>query len=86
MVVIFSQRTNTQKLHKVSHFQYRKNYIKKLSCTRSNNFFLEYSIGYAIGKGKDIIWSNNRCTDLAYIHFLEKMQFFRSESISNVVQ
>jgi len=32
-------------------------------------FFVEYSIGYAIGKGEVITRSNNCCTDLAYIHF-----------------
>ena len=29
MGVIFSQRTNKQKLHKVSHFQFRKNLYQK---------------------------------------------------------
>ena len=45
------------KLHKVSHFQYRKNLDQKRSCMKSNNFFVEYSIGYAIGKGGIIIRS-----------------------------
>jgi len=29
-------------------YQFRKTSIKKLSCTKSNKFFVEYSIGYAI--------------------------------------
>jgi hypothetical protein len=48
MVVILQQRTNKQKLHKVSHFQ---------CCTQSNIFFVEYSIGYAIGKGRIVMRS-----------------------------
>ncbi len=56
-----------------------------LCCTRSNNFFLEYSTGYAIGKGEVITRSNSRCTDLAYIHFFLTLKFFRSESIFNVI-
>jgi hypothetical protein len=58
-----------QKLHKVSHFQFRKTYIKKLSSTKSNNF-VEYSIRYAIDKGGVFTRLNNRRKDLAYIHFL----------------
>jgi hypothetical protein len=54
MVVILSQRTNTQKLHKVLHFQFSKNLYQKLSCTKSNNYFVEYSIGYAIGHSEVI--------------------------------
>ncbi len=46
-----------------------KSYIKNLSCTRPNKYFVEYSIGYAIEKGEVIMRSNNRCTDLVYIHF-----------------
>jgi hypothetical protein len=74
MVVILSQRTNAQKLHKVSHFQFRKNLYQKQSCTKSANFFVEHSIGYAIGKGEVVMRSNNRCTDLAYIHFFLKAE------------
>ena len=46
------------------------------SCTKSNNYFVEYSIGYAIKNGKVIMRSNNRCTDLAYIHFFKSSNCF----------
>ena len=69
MVVILSQRTNTQKLHKVSHFQFRKNYIKKLSCTKSNNFLLNIQLDMLLERVRLLRGLNNRCKDLAYIHF-----------------
>jgi hypothetical protein len=55
-------------------FSLRKTYTKKRSCTKSANFFVEYSIGYAIGKGEVVMRSSNRCTDLAYIHFFLKAE------------
>ena len=54
MVVILLQRTNSQKLHKVSHFQFRKNLYQKTELYEIQYFFVEYSIGYAIGKDKVI--------------------------------
>ena len=54
MVVILSQRTNTQKLHKVSYFQFRKNLYQKTEFYEIKYFFIEYSIRYAIGKGEVI--------------------------------
>ncbi len=62
MILLFSPQTR-----KKSFFYCLP--LKALSCTKSNNFYVEYSIGYAIGKSKAIIRSNTRCTDHDYIHF-----------------
>ncbi len=45
MVVIRSPRTNTQKLNKVPHFQFRKDLYQKTELYEFYYFFVEYSIG-----------------------------------------
>ena len=58
------------KPYKVSQYPFKKNRYKKLSCMKSGKIVVEYSIGSAMGKSEIVAWANNRCTDLALIHFL----------------